>query len=554
MDERFLHPRDRPVVVAQSAVDQRQEPQGEADAGVVAMLPRDLQRRFAGAGREIDIVLLHRQPAGHEVDGGAQVRRQHRLPLRVEGGLHPDTALGEHAPEPPVAPQRLGEPGVGDGIAELVEGGERGAHIGQVGVDPVGPRCLVRPGEAWRGPHRLFKEDDGVAAAHLPQLVGHRQPLHGVMAHRFQQEEARLVGILPRALDEALVVERDEVVEGLELAHRRVGIVGADDGGRLGRDVPVEHPQPAEGPLLALVEEVVAPADGVADGPLVLRAVGRTAGQEREGIRQSLEQGLGREDLQPGGRQLDREGQAVEPGADGGDRSRVLRRHGERRAHLARAIDEERHALDAAELLRRERGVRIRHGEGRQRVFVLAREVQDLPAGRQDRQLAAGHEQAGQERDRQQLLEVVQHEQHLPLAGVVDDARFEGFAGDGEQPELAGDNDGHALAVPQRGERDDMHAVREVVANGLGGHLGEAGLADAGRAGQGEQAHAGVAQERGHGRDMLLTPDERGEHGYGHTTDRHGVRAFRGPGRGDLCRGGASRRCRCTHGWLGPLR
>ena len=91
-----------------------------------------------------------------------------------------------------------------------------------------------------------------------------------------------------------------------------------------------EHRQAAEQPLLGVGQELVAPVDGVAQRLLADGQVAAAAGEQIETALEARPDLRRREDPDPRRRQLDRQRQAVETGADLGDRRRILRGQRER--------------------------------------------------------------------------------------------------------------------------------------------------------------------------------------------------------------------------------
>jgi hypothetical protein len=175
--------------------------------------------------------------------------------------------------------------------------------------------------------------------------------------------------------------------------------------------------------------------------------------------------------LDAGGRQLDGQGQSVEAGADLGDgRGRGVG-DGEVRLDGKRPLQEERGGWVARERrrIRRRRWQRKR----RQRVFVLAAQVERLAArdqGAQSRALGkeVGHQWSGGGN----LLEVVQQEQDA-LASQVGLEDFLGRARpplDLAQIQRPGDGGGDERGVADGSEGDEEDAVAEVLAQ-LGGDM-----------------------------------------------------------------------------------
>ena len=102
-----------------------------------------------------------------------------------------------------------------------------------------------------------------------------------------------------------------------------------------------EDRQPVEQAASARVEQVVAPGDRPAERLLACRQVARAGRQDIELVVEPGQDGVGRQDLDPGGGELDGERHAVEPGADGRHRGGVLGRHLEARSDGDRALDEQ---------------------------------------------------------------------------------------------------------------------------------------------------------------------------------------------------------------------
>ena len=92
-----------------------------------------------------------------------------------------------------------------------------------------------------------------------------------------------------------------------------------------------------------------------------LREISRRGSEHVEPLAQLGQHRLRREHLHARRRQLDREGQSIEPAADLGDGGRVLRGDSEVRAHRARALDEEPHRIGLREHLEGRQMLRVRY-------------------------------------------------------------------------------------------------------------------------------------------------------------------------------------------------
>ena len=239
----------------------------------------------------------------------------------------------------------------------------------------------------------------------LVALVGRTQPLEGVVAHELKQGEARLVGLALR--DKALVDKRGEPLQD--------GSFDTADGfGRRKRAPACEHAELREEPLRIGVEQVVAPVERQAEGPLVPRRVAAPAGEELEAISEPGEERHRRKQLGSRRGELDRERQAVEPYAQLGDRGRILLGQGEARIGGLRARDEE---------LRR-----LVLGERRHGVLVLCSKVKRRAARHDHSQSRRCNEEPRhQRRGREHLLEIVDQQQQ-PRARQRPDQRLLGIS------------------------------------------------------------------------------------------------------------------------------
>ena len=182
-----------------------------------------------------------------------------------------------------------------------------------------------------------------------------------------------------------------------------------------------EHGQAAEGVLLAVGEQVVAPSDRRLQGPLAGSGVA-ALGQQPEPVFEQGEDLVWRQDAAAGSRQLDRQGDAIQPPADLGHVARVLVREREVFRRLLGAFDEELHRVDARQRRRHGRPAGLRHHKRRHLMGHLAAHVQRFAACCQHPQVRAGLKQglaeAGAAVDH--VLAAVQHEQHLLRPQGVD--------------------------------------------------------------------------------------------------------------------------------------
>ena len=165
-----------------------------------------------------------------------------------------------------------------------------------------------------------------------------------VLVDHLQHAKARLTAIaLLTLLYQALIHQRREPFEYLEIQWVRALGRGADRLDRLQRRAPREHRQAAEERALGRGEQVLAPGDGRPHRLLPLLQVACPSRQQLEAVGEAGEQRLGRQQLDPRGRQLDRQRQAIQLGADLGDGRDVGGGDGEVHPRRLRPFDEERH-------------------------------------------------------------------------------------------------------------------------------------------------------------------------------------------------------------------
>ena len=257
---------------------------------------------------------------------------------------------------------------------------------------------------------------------------------------------------------------------------------------------------------------------------MVCRRVGWSRGpacQHLQRVRQARQQRRRREHLAAGGRQLDRERQPVEAGADRGDVGGVVVAQGEPRTDGAGPLLEERHRLRVAGRAL----VLALHREGHQRVLLLAGDVERHAAGDEQLQAGADRQEPGHlRRGRHHLLEVVEDEER-PLAPQGEAQPVQGRVPPRvPRPQRLGDGVDDEPRIQDGGERDESDPVGEVRRQVPRQPHREAGLAHPAGSGHRQEAHLGVAQQRGRGRQFPLAPDERRQglrrHGEGQRLER----------------------------------
>ena len=279
--------------------------------------------------------------------------------------------------------------------------GQRRPAVRQLGLDPHGPFRRFEPVVVR---HASFGQREEIGRVRRPRrfLVSVRgEQFQPVFADRLQHEIARLLSHAGHGAQQVRLDQRAHPFESV-LARRVQGEAADKD-----REEP-------EKPLLLLRQQIDRPGDRVAHRFLPIRSVAGAGGQQRQPLLQPGQQGNGRQHVDPGGGQFDRQRQAVEAAADRGGRGRV---NGQIRVLGERAGGEERDRRGGAQ---RRLGWLLGlsgHRQRRDGDHLFAGEAQPRPAGRQYRQRRAdGKEIGDQWRGVDHLLEVVQHEQNPPSA------------------------------------------------------------------------------------------------------------------------------------------
>ena len=255
------------------------------------------------------------------------------------------------------------------------------------------------------------------------------EPLGGVPTNRLQHPEAH-----PGVTEETLVDQRLQ----------RIQICVGHLLGSLERAAAAEDGEPSEQPLLILAKEIVAPLNR---GPQrQLACVDASACPEQvKPSGEAVEELLGGEDAHAGCRELERERELLEPGAEfrhGGAR-------GEPGLNGTRPGEEE-----LGSVLGLEWGHRVR---------LLGRKAEQLPAGDEQMQVGAGGEQLGQPGGGlDDMLEVVEEQQQR----LVGDMPGQAVLGPQRLPRGLQ----HQLRVAQRSKRHPEDAVR-IPVRGLGSGL-----------------------------------------------------------------------------------
>ena len=239
-----------------------------------------------------------------------------------------------------------------------------------------------------------------------------------------------------------------------------------------------------EQPLLRPGQQVVAPLDRAAQGPLARRSVAAAARQQRQSAVEAGEHALRRHELHARRRKLQSEREAVEPHAEVAQRS--VRR--ERRVDRPRPRQEEPDGLGL--------------GQGRNRVLLLGFDTKRLAARREQTQVRTASEELGEVAGRlHDLLDVVEQHEHAAIA----DMRGEVV----RAPRVCAIAETTSAGSVNACSGDPPHAVRRALDLLGGGLQREPRLARPARAGQGQQAgsrRARAARDLG---ELALAAEER---------------------------------------------
>ena len=224
---------------------------------------------------------------------------------------------------------------------------------------------------------------------------------------------------------------------------------------------------------------------------------------------------LRREQAQPGSRQFDAQRQALHQAADAGDRRRLLLVSWGRPPVGALAgsnFVEQQHRAVAFRRRGRLPLVRPirREAQARKRQPALAGQVEPLARGDQQcDSWGARLDRLQLCSRRQQVLEIIQHQQHFLIAQIIQELRQGVLApvksetdgiGDSRRQKLGGS---HARQGDKERSMPPQPGLLDACLDG------QAGLADATWAGEGEQMAAWIIQRRLHLGQFNLAPDQR---------------------------------------------
>ena len=395
------------------------------------------------------VALVDGQPGGTVQGADA---RQARLGHQGEEFVQALPALGVVSAQGPERGHGGGHPQRG-GRGMIAVPADGRADVVVLDLDPLEP---VLPGQArLHAAVRLDQgqERGGVSGAdpvRRGQLV---EPFGRILADRLQQRVTHRTGAAHLA-HQVLVEELGQAVEHRQADVRR-GV--ADRLDRLQAGAAGEHRTGGEEPPGLLGEQVMAPGDRRPQGLLPVRQVAAAAGEQAQRVLQPGQDRLRRQQLDPRRGQLEGQRQAVQPAGDLGDRRRVPLVDGEVRQHRGGPLGEQAHRLAPGQRFGRGTAARVRDGERRDRAFLLAGDPQRRAAADQDAQRAGLPQQPGHRRGAgQQVLEVVQDEQDLPLVQLADQVVHQRPVPGVLQPEALRDGRRHQPRIPDGCQRHEV--------------------------------------------------------------------------------------------------
>jgi hypothetical protein len=146
------------------------------------------------------------------------------------------------------------------------------------------------------------------------------------------------------------------------------------------------------------------------------------------------------------------------------------------------------------------------------RELLLSREVEGSSAGDEHAETRTGGEQHKELGCRlEQVLEVVQQQQQVPIAQHSPHLFLQGEISNFPQAERLGDRRQDPGGIADCGERHEADSIGKVVEQHLRHRQPQARFAHPSRSDEGQQAHVWTSQQRTGRQYLLLTTNERSE-------------------------------------------
>ena len=303
---------------------------GQRQSVVRLDVPQQGDRLLAPADREVHpLAGVGADPTGpgEHVGPGPGIHR----PLAGQGRVEPAQPLLPVPAHPPRPAHPSDEALRGLRVLLVDEPRERGAEVVALAGDLGQPGDLVFATERRRAALREGEVVSGMTVSGVVRRLRRGQALPPEQRERLEEVEPGLavdvVGDHQGLVDE--VGQQVGDVLGLDL------VPGAHGLGRLQRTAPGEDGEQLEHVPLVVEQQVVAPLHDGPEGLLPRQRRTSPAGQEPEPIVEPVRELLHGDHAHPGGRQLDRQREAVEARADvfddGGGIEQSRRRHRRRR-------------------------------------------------------------------------------------------------------------------------------------------------------------------------------------------------------------------------------
>ena len=345
-----------------------------------------------------------------------------------------------------------------------------------------------------------------------PQLgaLGVGEQPRGVSADGLEQREARLAVAILAAHQQALVEQRRQQIERLDLVGA-VGGVEAHGQHRRRAEGAAEDAQPPEQPALRLAQQVVAPVERRAQRAVAVGQVGGAAGEQAEAVVEPAQHRLRRQQPHARRGELDGERQPVEPPAELGDGPGVAAVEREVGHQRPGAADEQRHRGVAGELARAAAGSRDRAaraaaaaGRARRAGAATSRLVASTlsPAAPASSRATAGPAATTCSR----LSSTSSSRRGRSHSAS---ASSDGRSPSSLTPSTSAMAAGTALGIADSGERHQPDAVGQLVEQRRRRLHGQPRLADAAGSGEHQQPHLGAAQHLDGAHQLLVAAVER---------------------------------------------
>src|SRR5437868_5182768 len=169
------------------------------------------------------------------------------------------------------------------------------------------------------------------------QLSRIRKGFQGVLPDRLEHQQTRLISGPVPLLQQAFVKQGCNQIDG---GKREIRSSATDCFCRLKRTAANKDGQATETTLLLGSQEIITPADGITQSLLPGGSIMPSTRQHGKPVVEPPEQGLGRQQFATGCRQLQGQGQPVQPDADLGYSSRVVLRKDKLGLHHLCALNE----------------------------------------------------------------------------------------------------------------------------------------------------------------------------------------------------------------------